>query len=350
MDLVLSIVRCPDAAVPETRSFGGGEVVIGRGEDCSWKLIDPDQHLSRRHCAVAFRGGAWHVTDLSTNGTFLNRASAAIGKGVEVPLNDGDRLTLGEYEIEVRIAAGAPAPTTGGFGSHPADDPFVPFTSEPPVGPGPVSTGGPLIPDEWGAGLPGSDQGRPRATPVIPDDFSLEPTPPADEPWHGGSQGDHTPAGSDFYAPPKVTVPQIPDDWDLGTHPPTPSTPPAATPPAAPGGHAGGIPDSWDLDAPPTPPTPPPATVPPATPDGQTGGQTGGIPDAWDLDAPPVPPTPTGPGGPPPTTPSDEAWELEPPTPQAAPPQAASPQAAPPQAIPPQAPWRLKAASSRSRR
>ena len=110
MDLVLSIVRCPDAAVPETRSFGGGEVVIGRGEDCSWKLLDPDQHLSRRHCSVAYRGGAWHVTDLSTNGTFLNRGSSPIGKGAEVPLNDGDRLTLGEYELEVRIAAGASAP------------------------------------------------------------------------------------------------------------------------------------------------------------------------------------------------------------------------------------------------
>jgi type VI secretion system FHA domain protein len=302
MDLVLSIVRCPDAAVPETRSFGGGEVVIGRGEDCSWKLIDPDQHLSRRHCAVAFRGGAWRVTDLSTNGTFVNRASAPIGKGVEIPLNDGDRLTLGEYEIEVRIAAGAPAPTTGGFGGHPADDPFAPFTSEPPVGPGPVNVGGPLIPDEpFGVGLPGADQGRSRSAPLIPDDFSLEPTPPADEPWHGGSQPDHTPAGSDFYAPPKVTVPQIPDDWDPGTHPPASSATPPAPPPATPGAH------------------------------------TGGIPDSWDLDAPPVPPTPPGPAGPPPVTPSDEAWELEAPPPQAAPPRAAPPvHAAPPPPPPPQ--------------
>jgi type VI secretion system protein ImpI/type VI secretion system protein len=240
MDLVLSIVRCPDAAVPETRSFGGGEVVLGRGEDCSWKLADPDQHLSRRHCAIAFHGGAWHVTDLSTNGTFVNRAAAPIGKGNEVTLNDGDRLTLGEYEIEVRIAA----PTSGTVFPPPAgpsDDPFAPFTTEPPAGPGPVPLGGPLIPD----------------------DFSLDPEPPQEEPWHGGSRPDHTPAGSDYFAPPKATPAPIPDDWDLG---PAAATPPA-TPPAAPGGR---IPDEWDLEAPLTPPVaapvPPPEAAPPPPP------------------------------------------------------------------------------------
>ncbi|TQF79637.1 type VI secretion system-associated FHA domain protein TagH [Elioraea sp. Yellowstone] len=228
MDLVLSIVRCPDAAVPETRSFGGGEVVLGRGEDCTWKLVDPDQHLSRRHCAVSFHGGAWHVTDLSTNGTFVNRAAAPIGKGNEVALNDGDRLTLGEYEIEVRIAAparGAMFPPQ----AAPADDPFAAFTTEPPAGPGPVPLGGPLIPD----------------------DFSLEPEPPQEDPWHGGSRPDHMPAGSDYFAPPKVTPAPLPDDWDLG---PLPSTPTAA-----PGGK---IPDEWDLDAPPPPPAQPPAEPP----------------------------------------------------------------------------------------
>lgn len=237
MDLVLSIVRCPDAAVPETRSFGGGEVVLGRGEDCSWKLADPDQHLSRRHCAIAFHGGAWHVTDLSTNGTFVNRAAAPIGKGNEVVLNDGDRLTLGGYEIEVRIAAPATA-TVFPPPAGPSDDPFAPFTTEPPAGPGPVPLGGPLIPD----------------------DFSLDPTPPEDEPWHGGSRPDHTPAASDYFAPPRATPAPIPDDWDLA-----PPAPPPAAPPAAPGGS---IPDEWDLEAPLTPPAPvpPPEAAPPPPP------------------------------------------------------------------------------------
>lgn len=258
MDLVLSIVRCPDTAVPETRSFGGGEVVLGRGEDCSWKLADPDQHLSRRHCAVAFRGGAWHVTDLSTNGTFVNRAAAPIGKGNEVALNDGDRLTLGEYEIEVRITAPASHATFPAHGA-PADDPFAPFTAEPPAGPGPVPLGGPLIPD----------------------DFSLEPVPPRDEPWQGGSRPDHAPAGSDFFAPPRVTPAAIPDDWDLGP----PAGQPPATPAPPPGGQAGRIPDEWDLDAPLTPPLQHPAQPAPEPPREAV---------------PPPPPPPPPPRSPPP--------------------------------------------------
>ena len=269
MDLVLSIVRCPDAAVPETRSFGGGEVVIGRGEDCGWKLADPDHHLSRRHCSVAYRAGAWRVTDLSTNGTHVNRSPTPIGKGNEVALRDGDRLTLGEYEIEVRLRDSAPA-GLGGTGG-PGEDPFAPFTAEPPAGPGPVNLGGPLIPD----------------------DFSLDVPGPAEaEPWHGGSRADHAPATSDFYAPPKVTVPLIPDDFDLdpagGTAPPRP---PGAAP-------AGKLPEAWDLDASPAPP--------PASPRGATPAiappAAQAPPAAWDLDpAPPSaqPPPPVRPAPPP---------------------------------------------------
>lgn len=268
MDLVLSIVRCPDAAVPETRSFGGGEVVIGRGEDCGWKLADPDHHLSRRHCSIAYRAGAWHVTDLSTNGTHVNRSPTPIGKGREVALRDGDRLTLGEYEIEVRLQDATSAATLGSIGgpAH-ADDPFAPFTTEPPAGPGPVNVGGPLIPD----------------------DFSLDaPEHEAGEPWHGASRSDHAPATSDFYAPPKVSVPVIPDDFDLGLpEAKAPPGPPAAPPPAA------KLPDAWDLDeplAPPAPAEPPPQQGHPPT-------------EAWDVGAPPAAPaqaaptsTPAGPG------------------------------------------------------
>lgn len=275
MDLVLSIVRCPDAAVPETRSFGGGEVVIGRGEDCSWKLADPDHHLSRRHCSVAYRAGAWHVTDLSTNGTHVNRSPSPIGKGNEVALHDGDRLTLGEYEIEVRLRDSASAATLGGIGG-PGEDPFAPFTTEPPAGPGPVDLGGPLIPD----------------------DFSLDAPGPAEaEPWHGGSRSDHTPTTSDYYAPPKVSVPVIPDDFDLdlpgGKAPPGPPTP---APPA------GKLPESWDLDEPLTPPAaPPPAPPPPVAPPPGAAAQP---PEAWDLGAPPpvqpMPPPAATPPAPPP--------------------------------------------------
>lgn len=237
MELVLSIVRCPDAAVPETRRFGGGEVVIGRGEDCGWRLPDPDHHLSRRHCAIAYRGGAWRLTDLSTNGTHLNRAAAPIGKGNEVVLNDGDRLSLGEYEIEVRLRA----PVAPVVPPTPAEDPFAPFAAEPAAGPGPLELG-------------------PAGRPLIPEDADLDP---AADSWPGASRPDHLPATSDHFAPPRVHAPIIPEDFDLDL-PAAPPRPPPAAPAAAP-------PEEWDAPARPMPPPetaprPAPSPVPPASP------------------------------------------------------------------------------------
>jgi hypothetical protein len=54
--------------------------------------------VSRRHAELRYEAGAWFVVDLdSTNGTLLN--GSGLQPKVRTPLNDGDRLTLGELEI-----------------------------------------------------------------------------------------------------------------------------------------------------------------------------------------------------------------------------------------------------------
>jgi hypothetical protein len=54
--------------------------------------------VSRRHAELHNERGAWFVVDLdSTNGTFIN--GAELQPKVRVPLNDGDRLSLGELQI-----------------------------------------------------------------------------------------------------------------------------------------------------------------------------------------------------------------------------------------------------------
>ncbi len=95
MQLTMTVLRCPDAVVPETRNVSGGEFSVGRGPGVDWILPDPERLLSKRHFAVAFRGGVWQLADTSTNGTFLNRESDAIGAGDVRNLRDGDRLRLG---------------------------------------------------------------------------------------------------------------------------------------------------------------------------------------------------------------------------------------------------------------
>jgi hypothetical protein len=121
MTLTLSVLRCPDAVPPETKRINGGELRIGRGPDNDWIMPDPDKMLSKRHCVVAFRNGAWAIADTSTNGTYLNRDADPLGTGQVRGLEDGDRIRIGAYEIEVRIAeetAFAPAPQAG-FGARP---------------------------------------------------------------------------------------------------------------------------------------------------------------------------------------------------------------------------------------
>lgn len=72
----------------------GREVTLGRSPECSMQL--PAAGASRRHAAIAWRGARVVLRDLgSTNGTFLN------GERVEgeVPLESGDRITIGGVEI-----------------------------------------------------------------------------------------------------------------------------------------------------------------------------------------------------------------------------------------------------------
>jgi type VI secretion system FHA domain protein len=90
-------------------TMSGGVLTIGRGEDNDLVLPDPDRHISKRHCVVEERGGDYFLIDLSTNGTFLNHSADRVGE-TAMPLSPGDVITLGRYELQVRIEDGAPAP------------------------------------------------------------------------------------------------------------------------------------------------------------------------------------------------------------------------------------------------
>ena len=131
MTLTISILRCPDSVPPQTRKVTGGELSIGRGAENDWVLPDPDRVLSKRHCVIAFRQGGWQVADVSSNGTFVNREREAIGPGRLHPLQDGDRLRLGSYEMELRLEEDAQAGFALSAGRPAAAPPASAFTSAP---------------------------------------------------------------------------------------------------------------------------------------------------------------------------------------------------------------------------
>ncbi|MEQ8584653.1 MAG: type VI secretion system-associated FHA domain protein TagH [Thalassobaculaceae bacterium] len=83
--------------------FDGTGGVIGRGRRCDWRLPDPDRFVSTTHADIAFDGSRFHVTDLSTNGLFVNGSATPLGRGVRRPLQDGDRLTLGDFELVAHL-------------------------------------------------------------------------------------------------------------------------------------------------------------------------------------------------------------------------------------------------------
>jgi len=76
---------------------------IGRQEGNDWILPDPDRFLSTRHATVSFENGTWRLTDVSTNGTYLNDPERAVTRDEPVILSEGDRLFIGGYEILVQL-------------------------------------------------------------------------------------------------------------------------------------------------------------------------------------------------------------------------------------------------------
>lgn len=110
MSLMLTICTAPaSASIPESsKTFDTNGGTLGRGKENTWILDDPERYLSSLHCQISCEGGQYYLTDLSTNGTFLNGAPEPMGKGRKLPIKDGDKFSLGDYEFAVNLWDSAP--------------------------------------------------------------------------------------------------------------------------------------------------------------------------------------------------------------------------------------------------
>lgn len=108
MALRMKIVSDNAAAAGEHRrwTFGVNGGRIGRSESNDWVLRDPDRFVSGRHAEIEHRAGTWWLRDTSTNGTFVNDSHEALGPDRPHQLANGDRIRIGDYEIEVEISGG----------------------------------------------------------------------------------------------------------------------------------------------------------------------------------------------------------------------------------------------------
>lgn len=79
------------------------KATFGRSEDCDWILPDPERVVSSLHGELVKFGDTFLIRDMSTNGIFVNNAVSPIGQGNEVHLNDGDTLSIGDYQVTVEV-------------------------------------------------------------------------------------------------------------------------------------------------------------------------------------------------------------------------------------------------------
>ncbi len=79
---------------------------IGRSLQNDWILPDPDRFISGKHATVDFKGGMYYLADISTNGVYLNDDCEPIGKGNPRRLFSGDKVRMGDFEMEVSIDEG----------------------------------------------------------------------------------------------------------------------------------------------------------------------------------------------------------------------------------------------------
>lgn len=227
MYLALQIISPNGAALGPgiSKVFAEGGGTIGRAEGNDWVLPDPDRFISSRHAIIRFMGSAFSLEDVSVNGVFINSQPTPVSAGGDpVIIRNGDRIQIGDYEIQASIVEEAPA---GADVAQHAD----PLTTS-PTGPVTSPTSTPVA----GASAIG---------PVDPLDLLGDaPQAPA-APQAPPSYPDHSPATSDHFAPPGPATPaaggaggDIPEDWDLtsfSSSPKAPQPPPAqAAPPPQP--------------------------------------------------------------------------------------------------------------------
>ena len=142
MSITISITKAPADVVNQQTSvvFAENGGTIGRAANNFWILDDPERYISSRHSQITCENGQFYLTDLSTNGTFLNGSPEPIGKGNKIALNDSDTFSLGDYEFtasleeDAQFTGGSPfsfVPEAPGIEVDYLEQPLAPSLDDP---------------------------------------------------------------------------------------------------------------------------------------------------------------------------------------------------------------------------
>lgn len=205
--------QCPE------KSMDKGVMAIGRSTDNDWVLPDPERLVSATHCVIQYKDGRYYLTDNSTNGVELVNAGIRLRRGNSEPLQDGEVIRIGEYEIQARIDFNLQLMDSG-LGSIDSSNSFE------------------ALMGRQNAPLPGS--------------APMPMESPSAAHFQGASALDTLPDLFDFLAPSSVPPATQPDHVPAEQHdfrPPTAAIAPAPNAPAPAAPIPGAIPEDWDLFA-----------------------------------------------------------------------------------------------------
>ena len=110
MLLYLRILTYRNQSVPPSApvGFSGFGGAIGRATENDLVLDDTSKYISRVHAKVSWRDNVFYLEDVGSNPSVVN--DRPLGKGREVALADGDRVTIGDYQLQAVVEAGVAAP------------------------------------------------------------------------------------------------------------------------------------------------------------------------------------------------------------------------------------------------
>jgi type VI secretion system protein ImpI len=262
MPLTLTIENepnLPDGGPVTVTVSGKRGLDVGRDRHLDWTLPDPSRYISGKHCEVRFRDGEYWLTDVSTNGTYVNGSDVRVQSPYR--LRNGDRLAIGHYIVRVDISA---AP---GEADAPSSLTTPPPSPEPPAALPPASVPAPSA-SPW--------QDASGAAPPAPVEDVRPPRPPASSATPFLDWAIDLPAPRAAEQPPAPAPEKPPVQEDLGwaaapappVRGPVPDEPPAipsprrpaaseplpvAVPPAAAEMPAAAAPLPSPFDAPPQP-------------------------------------------------------------------------------------------------
>jgi type VI secretion system FHA domain protein len=91
----------PPEGVEAQHMLEEGSMTIGRASDATWTIPDSTRVISKQHCRIDAAPGGFTITDISTNGAFVNEQQ--IGSQSTRRLAHGDLIRLGDIVIAVGI-------------------------------------------------------------------------------------------------------------------------------------------------------------------------------------------------------------------------------------------------------